>query len=326
VRDGLQLAAATAALLAAAGAAPGSAATAQCSLQPLASVGMIGDGSGAIVIPVTLNGRDTAMMVDTGASWSGVVPSAVPGLRPFTSVQAAMGAGGGVSDQAVRVPHVQIGQFTFEHSDFMEMPESFSGDGRIGGVIGADILKRLDVEIDIAGRKVNLISKDHCPAKVVYWPHSDLVNIPLDVDLDGLLTAPVTLDGKELTALIDTGAAASLLRLNIAEEKLGLTPESSGVEKASTALTADGAHVQLYRHQFGTLAIGGVTFKNPIITLGDNKIFLHVGEEELRHRRPDDMLLGMHQLRQFHLYFAYTEGRLYATTIAGDAAAARALR
>jgi len=135
----------------------------------------------------------------------------------------------------------------------------------------------------------------------------------------GELTIPVTLDGKELTDKIDTGASASILRADVAKAKFGLTPDSPGLEKAGTVRTLDGANLPVYLHRFATLAIEGVTFKNPVIEAAEDRSI-----SSTRHRVGGpryDMLLGMHQLRQLQPLFRLRRRALYATTIAGDAAA-----
>jgi len=296
----------------------------QCGLKLFASVDMIDNGAGAIMVPVTLNGRETAMFIDTGAFWSGVALSAVPGLTPFKTALGAIGAGGGTTSEAIRVPEVRIGPVVLKDMDFLRLTEGFTTDRRIAGNIGANILKQFDVEIDQAARKVNFLSKDHCKGKVVHWPHSDLIDIPLDVGKDGLLSIPVTLDGKELTAMIDTGASASELRLDVARDKFGLSPGSPGMDRSGSARTLDGALLQ-YEHRFETLSIENITFKHPVLMISEDRSAQN--ENARRAQRamrdePHEMLLGMHQLRQLHLYFAYDEERLYATSVAGDAATA----
>jgi tetratricopeptide (TPR) repeat protein len=298
--------------------------TPKCGLQLFASVDMLNNNSGSILIPVTLDGEQTAMIIDTGAFWSGAALSVVPGLKTTNSSIGAVGAGGGVTHQVVRVPEIRIGSIVLNNIEFMLLPGNFTTDPRIGGNIGANILRAFDVEIDPAARKVNFLSKDHCKGQVIHWPHSDLIDIPLHVGEDGILTIPVQLDGKELRAEIDTGASATDLRLDVAKAQFGLVPDSPGMEKAGTSRTIDGANLAQYEHRFETLAIQDVTFKNPVLLISEDKSAQTEAARRAQHAMGDEheMLLGMHQLRQLHLYFAYGEERLYATTVAGDAAAA----
>jgi tetratricopeptide (TPR) repeat protein len=223
------------------------------------------------------------------------------------------------------VPEFRIGPIALKNVDFMRLTEGFTADTRIAGNIGANILKMFDVEIDQAARKVIFLSKDHCKGKVVHWPHSDLIDIPLSVGRDGLLAIPVTLDGKELTAMVDTGASASELQLDVAEDKFGLAPGSPGMDRSGTARTLDGALLPQFEHRFETLSIENITFRHPVLMMSEDRSAQ--SENARRAQRamrdePHEMLLGMHQLRQLHLYFAYDEERLYATSVAGDAAAA----
>jgi len=126
---------AAAAALAVSAVAPALAEPAQCGLNVFGQLDMIENGSGAILVPVTLNGRNTVMMIDTGAVWSGIPLSAVPGVKPFDTVFGEVGAGGGVTHSALRVPEFKIGSVTLQDVDFMQFPEAFTADPRGAGNI-----------------------------------------------------------------------------------------------------------------------------------------------------------------------------------------------
>ena len=62
--------------------------------------------------------------------------------------------------------------------------------------------------MDFAAGKLNLMLGDHCEGKVVYWPAKALATVPITIN-DYDIRVPVTVDGHNLMAVIDTGASTS---------------------------------------------------------------------------------------------------------------------
>jgi hypothetical protein len=183
--------------------------------------------------------------------------------------------------------------------------------------LGEDLLGRYDVELDLAAHKLNLFAPDHCHG-VVYWHASAIAEIPMRVTRYGFLVVSVTLDGKELDAIVSTGTADSLLTDTAAHDLFGLTPESADMTK----IGEDSNGVATYRHTFKSLGLSGIAMGNiPIV------IYHDVGKIQLE-REPEigtrlahidlnngvsDFVLGMNELRKLHVYLAYGEGVMYAT-------------
>ena len=112
---------------------------------------------------------------------------------------------------------------------------------------------------------------------------------------------PVVIDGKEIMAIVDTGAVSSIMSMHAAS-LLGVTENSPDLKlKASEGFRAKN---RIYSYPFKTLEMGGITVKNPHITIASN---------EFMGTFRSDMILGMGILRQLHLYIAYKEDKFYIT-------------
>jgi hypothetical protein len=140
--------------------------------------------------------------------------------------------------------------------------------------------------------------------------------LSFDKSYAGRIVVPVTLDGHSLKALLDTGASESFIEDKRASGLFELRPDSPGVEPAGTAYGVDGKPLSLYRHRFETLELDELKFPHPQITFYSGKsegndICVGVGCEE---DATTDLILGMRQLRLLHLYIAYRERAVYATT------------
>jgi tetratricopeptide (TPR) repeat protein len=291
-----------------------------CGLSQIAELKMQPNDTGSVLVPVGLAGQPSLLMLDTGAFWSVLRKSVVQGMRQRSADNVIVtGAGGGDLDRYVTLPSVQFDQSTLTGADFFVGPDELTEDTRVAGNFGANLMQHFDVEIDPGRGEVNLYRQDHCKGVVVYWEQSDATKLPFDLD-SHLITVPVLIDGKPLRALIDTGATTSVLSLKAAKALFGLQPDSPGVKPSAKASTLDGRGLKLYKYRFKTLEIGAIRFSNPELTLGVNH--MEDSDHEALGDKAPDLILGMHQLRLLHLYIAYGEKTLYASTVQGDLAAA----
>ncbi len=104
---------------------------------------------------------------------------------------------------------------------------------------------------------------------LAYWDKNASV-IPL-VDLtphDPRQVVTVQVNGKEMTALIDSGAPTSMITLSAAA-RAGVTPKSAGVAEMKSSGEPVKHHGQAWIAQFESFSIGGETIKNPKIGIAD---------------------------------------------------------
>lgn len=296
-------------LLLLAGSAP-SRAEQDCTLKILAELDLLDSPTGTPVVPVTFNGREAKMTLDTGAFWSGVTPSAGAGLKTKSlRYIEAVGAGGGSMRTAVTTPSIQIGRLNFTKADFFVFARDNAEDPDLIGNIGANLLKPYDVEIDYPGRKVKIYRQDHCPGKVVSWPNDGLVAIPFELNEYGHISLPVALDGHQYNALLDTGASASYLDKKTADRDFGLTSETANA--MGTSDTLDGKDLPTFYHRFDSFDFGGLQFRRPQLAFSTGQEDSH--KSGWKEERIPEIILGMHQLRSLHFYIAYGEKKIYAS-------------
>jgi len=197
---------------------------------------------------------------------------------------------------------------------------------QFGGILGPDMLEKFDADFDFGGNKLNLLSQDHCAGKVVYWNAPAVAVVPYTRD-SGHISFPMTLDGKRVRAILDTGATRTDLNLTVARRAFSINPSAPDVEKVGelkgTSYTAD-----VYRKRFRELAVDGVTVTNPVITLLPDMITTTSEPRPTGSliREVDtglpQLILGMSVLSKLHVYIASKERKLYIT--AADPATAGA--
>ncbi len=298
----------------------------ECSLQRVALLDVKTDESGSVLVPITVGGKDAALVLDTGASASFLSDSfaqGVSGERGRTTYQFGLyfrDAAGEIMSEFVKVKSLKIGDietgqsahFIIASDDAMASVDGTKGDG----LLGNNITMNFDLEIDPAGRKVGFYIHHDCDAKPpVYWSR-EWVEIPIKklkrckekdprecANMPGMsnehIIIDVTLDGKTVPALIDTGASASVLDTETAEAILGRKSVKEGSTEVVT--TGSGEQVETYRANFKSLSFSGITVQNPQFLITD--VFIPEAK----------MVIGMDKLRHLHTYFAFKQRKIYAT-------------
>jgi predicted aspartyl protease len=295
----------------------------------------------AVFAPVTLDGKVKYLLVDTGGALSELTKETADELnldREPVNV-AVIDVSGRESHEAGRVKNLSIGNLHASNVDFIISRDNPFGDGNtdIAGILGPDILANYDTEFDFGAEKMSLLSPDHCPGKVIYWPAAAVAVVPIEITSQtGHITFPITLDGKQVTAELDTGAQETVVNLGTAEENYGITPTSPGVKSLGAMENTHGAQQLEYRFKTLTFgdADGGLTVGNFQAILlpnlqgqPDEMGAQHTGTKlpPKNHERAGlpEMLLGMNVLKHLHIYIAYGEKKLYITPASPPPAAAK---
>ena len=278
-----------------------------CTHAPLAELPMIPNDDGTPIVSILIDDKPNDVLLDTGGFWSLIGPSFARQFGSYHSrIEGRLGLQGIRLNRAVQVPSIQIGSLKVPDVDFFEEPDGYI---ETAATLGANWLARMDVEIDPVVKKVTFFPSNHCRNEIVNWPHSDLAELPVTVDQgQNLITIPLELDGQEIRALIDTGSPETFLSARAAKQLFGIEGDPSAME---TNFDRTGRARSSYRHRFHSLKMGDIVFRDPWLVIAPMI------------RGDPDIILGMHDLSSLHLYFAYREHKLYASTVRGDDAARR---
>jgi predicted aspartyl protease len=318
----------------------GTARAADCNLQNIASLHATRSPDGLLTIPVSLGAERVNMLLDTGAERGvidisvtqkmGLTPLKIYSPPPIFNVRGAPFlsmvqfsqpdfylADGTKLDHFVKVPAVNIGASRSESVTFLLARFDDESARDMKGILGSNLLRNFDVEVDPAAAKVNLFSPDHCENKVVYWA-PEYADLPLSVGLHGQIEVTMSLDGRDVDAILDTGAAHTTLNIALARRAFGVDLEAPTVERVS----GEGGNT-IYRTRFRSLAVGGLEIKNPEIYLTPDQVARRQMAEALDSGASGssviggaNLVLGMDVLSHLHFYIAYREKKLYFTAAA----------
>lgn len=293
---------------------------ANCTLKEVGSLAMETNDPGRAIVTLAIAGKPERFEVDTGGAFTSVFQDVAErlGLKPRSISQQLeiYDVNGDRSRQYVDLPKLTIGTMNGDNIPVVVRTRNPNDDPRLAGILAPDILSKFDVDLDFAAHKLNLFSQDHCEGQVVYWSGS-FAQAEFDLR-NGHIVLSMSLDGKDVTATLDTGSRLSHLYDAVARNKFGLDENAlepiPGVPPGS---------LEKFQHRFKSLSIGGLAIGNPLVyilpDLAERSFEQnHLDKEQIDpqyavHLNTTDMLLGMDVLSKLHLYIAYKERKIYLT-------------
>jgi predicted aspartyl protease len=277
-------------------ASPAGAQPVDCTLQRVAQLEVTDDKAGNPMIPVRLNGRAVFLIVDTGGVFSSLSSELVEDLKlpemPIDSYS-VRSIGGAAVPRMVKVSEFGIGSITAKDIHFLSVPRTGS---EWDGVLAPDLLRNFDVEFDPSTHTISLYKPHPCAGTVVYWTKAGYTTIRLRMNATGQSVFDVTLDGKALGAVLDSGSSVSWTNRSAAEDLFGSVGELTSDNKAAQKAPPSAVH------EFKELSFGGVTVSSPNIELLPNPL-----------APSTQIIVGTTIMRRLHLYIAYRERVLYVT-------------
>jgi predicted aspartyl protease len=293
---------------------PAQAADSKCRLIELASIDLYVGPQSQLLIPAIIEGRVVFLQVDTGGAASVVFAGFAEHLQLEQKKTGRHLIYSDVSGKHighyVTIPSLSVGGLPGGNVPFLisnaPVPDGYfeesekNGGAPIVGTFGMDFLQQFDLEINVAGRNLKLISQHHCPNIGTYWS-DEYVDIPFKFS-GGNPVITLNLDGKPVDAVIDTGSVSTLLDLKVARRTFGL--DVADIRKGEDISGVTGRKTEGYEHQFKTLGVGGIQIQNPVVKIA--------AMQRVRVSSPP-LIIGMRHLKALRLYFAFGEKILYAT-------------
>ncbi len=252
------------------------------------------DVSGRIDVPMAIGGKTFNMLIDTGGFASMLMESTVKSLDLRTHEVGNLrvtGFGGYFYNRFVEADDITLGELKQPSLKFL-----VHGDmADVGGILSPDILRNFDLDFDFANSRLTLFRPGDCEGQHVWWTKDPYSVVSFTTDRSQHIIVPVTLDGKQIDAMFDTGASTSVLDLETAESLFGFDEKDARVE------TETGYD---YKFPFKELSFGGVVVKNPRLPL--------IKRVDTGTLAPI-MLVGINVMRMLHMYVSYPEGKIYIT-------------
>ena len=262
----------------------------------------------ADLVPITINGLARNFLLDTGSYATQIQRPAADELHlPIQPSNIEIyDLTGQIAREQAFVGQFAIGRFGGENVNFPVSPTIDSAQTSDGYFALNDMLA-YDIDMDFGTDTLTFYSPNHCPGVVPFWAMAATAVLPITIQ-DNHILVPVTLDGRQFRAWIDTGATFTSLDIPDAQTQYGLTMGDAAAPEAGT-LNNDPA-LKTYSHNFGKLTIGGITVTAPHVTLIPDAMAqsLEKGKRpldsinaNLNPPKSSDAVVSMEELRKLHL-------------------------
>lgn len=280
-----------------------------CQYQLLATLPVRYTGpSLSLTIEGQINGTPAQMLVDTGAQGSMLTRTGVERrkLQRHLSDETWTGIGGETQMYTAWVKQFRAGP-TVTTNEYLRVLGQTGRPPFHDAIVGAPFLLQTDLEISLATKEIRFFKPDGCKnAMLAYWSQ-DPIEIPFTASdwRDPNPEFTVLLNGKEVTAVIDTGADTTVITRKAAEQA-GLKLDAPGVERIDDMVGIGRRSVSAWSTTLDRLQIGRETIRNAEVGVIDTA---HLGV---------DVLLGADFLRSHRVLFAMSQRKLYFTYVGGE--------
>lgn len=298
------------AALALPGAAAAQAAAPACKYVEFASVPLRYTGPHLeITMTGSINGTPALMLVDTGA-WDTVLTRTGTERRNLMlrhTGKHAYGIGGIARIYRTRVNEFSAGGAKAGKGD-MPVLADFGFVPSYDAIVGAPFLLQADLEISLATKQLKFFQPFGCEQRfLAYWDPEAIV-IDFDASTSNQQNPQffVSVNGRKLTAMIDSGAASTSITLRAAR-RAGLKLDDPGVTRVGDSVGAGERKVPRWRTVFDTFQIGDETVRNADISVLDRDSDSDV-----------DVLLGADFLRAHRVLFAMSQHKIYLSYVGGE--------
>ena len=254
---------------------------------------------------VKINGNNTRFILDTGAFYNTMSSANASSLglklQPAPFGFRISGVGGDANVQQTHVKEFGILDTTLKNVDFI-VGGTDAGDG----LLGANLLDLFDLEIDLAQGKLTLFKADRCDkASLAYWAKDGKYNVadiePADNPFDRRTFLSVTINGKKVRAVLDSGAFATVLSRDAAE-RAGIDLNAPDIKAGSISIGIGAKPVKTWTVNIDSFSVGTETIQHSQMQVIDGRI----GDKT-------DMLLGVDFLLAHHMFIANSKEKAYFT-------------
>ena len=210
-----------------------------CRLRQVAEVVVTRDpDSGAIYIPVTLNGHPGLMALQLSGGLPYILPAYVDelGLKDrATRTDWDVSVRGKKVTQQAKVDSTILDRANFTGWDYLIYPADPgyrpSQQGvPIFGVMTSAFMNVVDLELNLGTGKLRMFRPNECKGMPVYW-QAEVTGVDLFVDPTGLMLFPIEVEGQKFEGGLNTSSHLSVISSEATRRFLGFDEKSPGIER-----------------------------------------------------------------------------------------------
>lgn len=217
------------------------------------------------VVAVRINGREAALILDTGSDRTVVSAAAAArlGIVPAGPAARIGGAGGEVSLGVGRLTEGRLAGAEAVRFDGARVLVGSAELPGLDGILGIDVLVDYELDLDLPRGRVGFARARGCRSAGPGWAGRGLAvqQVP-----GGQMSVPVVLDGETLRGMLDTGASGTVVLEQAAEDVRVSRARLAALPAMRAGAVNEGGLVVRAR-RFGRLEIGGVVVERPVLAV-----------------------------------------------------------
>ena len=281
----------------------------KCTYTPLAKLPLRYTGPSLMITTEgTINGTPAVMLVDTGAYKTFFTRTGTErrNMKLKYTGHDAYGIGGASSIYETRITDFSAGPARLTKG-FMPVLSDFGFTPTFDAILGAPFLLQTDLEVSLATKEITFFHAGHCAGTYLGYWDDKIIEIPF-VSYEGPGTNPnfhVRVNGKELVAMIDTGAGSSSI-LRDAARRAGIEVDAADTADTRYAAGAGKRKAASWIVTARTFQIGDETVRNAELAMIDSR------------NHGVDVVLGADFLRAHRVLFAISQKKLYFSYLGGE--------
>jgi predicted aspartyl protease len=258
----------------------------------------------------TINGTPATMLIDTGSDQTHMTMNAATrrDLSLFMTGRYVEGIGGLSRLYGVRLKEFAIGPAHAGRRPELTVIGSTTGTPSFDAIVGAPFLLQADLKLDLRAKRMKFYRPLECrKADLFLWKENTIV-LPFERNY-GRSPNPhftIVVNGKEMDALIDSGAHRSFMMLNAAK-KAGIDVNGPGVIRMGDAGGVGSDRAPHWIAPVKSIEFGGEAIRD-----------VELGVIDSQGARTADVYLGQDFLRAHRVLFAMSQEKLYIAYLGGD--------
>lgn len=255
-----------------------------------------------------IDGTPAPMLVDTGADQVSLSRTGTERRDLPLSITGsyAEGIGGYSRIYSARVREFAIGPSKAGKGRLPVIGDTGSAP-QYDAIAGAPFLLQADMELSLADKKLRFFrGKDCKDAFLGYW-EGDIFVLPFEHHRDRSPNPHFTVmvNGKEMDAVIDSGASTTVIMAGAAK-RAGLKLDAPGSTRLGEAVGVGSDRIARWSTIVDELRVGGELIRNAEISVLDTDVPIA------------DLLLGDDYLRAHRVLFAMSQQKLYVSYLGGE--------
>jgi predicted aspartyl protease len=221
-----------------------------------------------------VNGQVVKIMVDTGSTFSfireekakqlGLKMSSVPNVSIY-------GVGGEARLRATVLKELKFGPFTDKNLQLAVVGSRHEQrQSEAAFVLGEDFFSNFSTEFDFAHGAIRLLRLQGCKFdQVAYWSDRySLAELSSANPQSARIQTDVLVNGKQVNAILDTGAPTSIISLSAANGA-GVNPTQDRTKSAGKVTGLAGNPIEAWIGTFGMFALGDESVRNVKLQIAD---------------------------------------------------------